>query len=276
MLKSRVITALVLGSFFMGSIIFLPTDYLAFVVGLVVLVGAWEWSALSGFSSQVSRIAYCVLLLVIMASTYSWIHRSGWFDALLYGVFIWWLVVLLWLHITPARQVLSNTFNVYLRALTGLVLLLPAWLSFLALHAIGDRGVLLLLCMLCIVWAADSGAFFAGRLFGNTRLASEISPGKSLEGVYGGLLATAVVAILMSVFLGYDFYQAALFVLLAIFIAIFSIIGDLFESVAKRAAGVKDSGQIFPGHGGVMDRIDSLTAAAPLFVLSLGWFSRLL
>jgi len=276
MLKTRVITALILVPLLVCAVLLLPAHILAYIFGAFIVVAAWEWSRLSGFTSIVSRLAYIALAVFIMFSSYGWTARPDLLRYILYAVFVWWLFAFLWISIASAQRLLANAFNVYLRGAVGLVLLVPSWLALLALHMQADKGPYLLLSLFVIIWVADSGAYFSGRYFGATKLAPDISPGKTIEGVYGALFAALLVAILIAVLLDYNLSQVISFASVALFCTTFSIIGDLFESVAKRSAGIKDSGNIFPGHGGVMDRIDSLTAAGPLFLLALGWFPGLL
>lgn len=275
MLKARVVTALVLIPLLLGSILWLETPVFAVLLGGFTLIGSWEWSRLSGFTSLVSRLAYVGITAIAMWSFYDWLHAPETLRYLLYLVFMVWIFIFVWLTISPVEKMLSNAFNVYLRAFVGLALLLPCWLAVLALHLDDGRGVSLLISLLVLIWVADSGAYFTGKFMGITRLAPQISPGKTLEGVYGGLAATAIVSYLLALLLGFEGIARFQFIAIAMMVAVFSIVGDLFESVAKRTVAVKDSGQLFPGHGGVMDRIDSLTAAAPIYVLALGWFPHL-
>jgi len=276
MLKDRVITAAILIPLLVAAILLLSTKSLAFIFGAFVLTGAWEWSRLSGFTSVISRIAYTGITLLLMISSYEWITQQQILQDLMSSVFIYWLFAFVWLVITPADKILSNAVNVYVRGLVGLVLLIPTWLSLLALHSSGVYGAYILLSLFILIGVADSGAYFSGRLMGLTKLAPVISPGKTLAGIYGGLVAGALAAFIMGQLLGYSAYSLLSYISVSLLCIVFSIVGDLFESVAKRSAGVKDSGSIFPGHGGVMDRIDSLTAAAPLYFLGLSWFPGLL
>lgn len=275
MLETRVITALVIIPLLVSAVLLLSVKSLAFIFGVVIIIGAWEWSRLSGFTSMISRLAYIALTIFIMLQSYNWIEQPKLLSYMLYAVFIWWLFAFLWLTITSPDKLLANVLNVYIRGLIGLILLVPAWLSLLALHTQGNNGPYLLLAFFILIWVADSGAYYSGKIFGCRKLAPVISPGKTIEGVYGALFAAFLASIIIALFLDYNFLQIIIFSSITLFCIIFSIIGDLFESVAKRNAGIKDSGTFFPGHGGVMDRIDSLTSAAPLFLLSLGWFPGL-
>lgn len=276
MLKARVITAAILIPLLAAAILLLSTKNLAFVFAVLIVIGAWEWSGLSGFTSLISRLAYVGITVFLMISSYSWISQYQTLQGLLFLVFIFWLFAFVWLTLTPAEKMLSNAINVYLRGLTGLILLLPAWLAMLSLHASGEQGPNLLVSLFVLIGVADSGAYFTGRLMGLTKLAPVISPGKTLEGVYGALVTGAIAAFVIGSLFDYSGILLLSYVSVALLCVVFSIVGDLFESVAKRSAGVKDSGHVFPGHGGVMDRMDSLTAAAPLYLLCLSWFPDLL
>ena len=276
MLKQRIITAAVIIPLLIIAVLFLSTQHLSYVFGLFLMIGAWEWSRLSGFTSYISRLAYVGITLFLMASLYDWINQPQMIQDLLFAVFIGWLFAFVWLVITPVEEILSNAFNVYFRGAIGLALLLPTWLSLLALHTSGPHGSYLLLSLFVLIAVADSGAYFIGQLMGVTRLAPAISPGKSIQGVYGALIAGLITALVMGYLFGFSGVGLVSYLSVALFCIVFSILGDLFESVAKRSAGVKDSGTFFPGHGGVMDRIDSLTAAAPLYFLGLSWFPGLL
>ncbi len=276
MLKVRIFTALVLIPLLLAAIIWLPTGYLAVFLGGIILMGGWEWSRLSGFIDATPRLIYVGLIAAAMWYGYDWIGRDHAVQYMLYFILIGWILAFIWLALAPVEKILSNTISLYFRGLIGIVMLIPSWLSLLWLHSLGDHGLHLLLSLFILIWMADSGAYFIGRLAGITRLAPTISPGKTLQGTYGGLVATVISALLLSYPLQFDDIHRLQFISLALLIGIFSTVGDLLESVVKRTSGLKDSGNLLPGHGGVMDRIDSLTAAAPVYVLALGWFPGLM
>jgi phosphatidate cytidylyltransferase len=156
-----------------------------------------------------------------------------------------------------------------------LIVLIPTWLAVVALHESGEQGPLLVMYLLSLIWVADSGAYFSGRAWGKRKLAPSVSPGKSWEGVGGGALLSLAYAVGAAQVLGLPGNQWPLFVVLSLVTVLFSVLGDLTESMFKRHAGIKDSGTLLPGHGGVLDRIDSVTAAAPVFVVGfwLGGFA---
>jgi phosphatidate cytidylyltransferase len=181
-------------------------------------------------------------------------------DALLFVALAWWTVALAWVMFAPRRV------SPWSAALAGVLALVPAWLALTRMRLDFVRGAEWVLFALVLVWVADIGAFFVGRRYGHTRLAPKVSPGKTWEGVVGGTVAGALVALIGSAW--FDI-PATRFVPLCIAAVAFSIVGDLTESLLKRFAGLKDSGTLFPGHGGVMDRIDSVTGAAPILFLGL-------
>jgi phosphatidate cytidylyltransferase len=171
----------------------------------------------------------------------------------------WWILALVWTFFFP------TPIPGFVRWLSGMLVLVPLFLALVILYNAAPE---LLLFALLIVWVADTGAYFAGKAMGRVKLAPAISPGKTWEGVIGGLLAVVVLTVLRSTWADTDL---AVFIPFCLAVAAISIVGDLTVSMFKRTAGLKDSGSLFPGHGGVLDRIDSVAAAAPLFALGLGW-----
>lgn len=257
MLRQRVITALVLAPFVCLVILGVPHSITAAVLSLLAVAGAWEWSAFPGFTQYSARLAYVAFIAVcVLAMWYLGVdHVQAGF--LLYAALAWWVLALLWIALAPGKV------NRATAAIAGLLVLVPAWLALVRLHAQGPQ---LLLFLLLLVVAADIGAYFAGRAFGKHKLAPKVSPGKTWEGVCGGLAAAALMAV---VGVGWFNMNTVPFMALCIVVAVASVIGDLTESLFKRHAGLKDSGSLLPGHGGVLDRVDSVTAAAPVFVIGL-------
>lgn len=257
MLRQRVITALILGAGVLLGIFLLPPMAFTAVVAALILAGAWEWSAFPRLPGMSARIVY--LLLIAAGLVYVWWigTESTRFDNVMTGALIWWLLALLWIVAFP------TIINPGSAAFAGVMVLVPAWLALVRLHAMSPQ---LLLFVLLLVVAADVGAYFAGRRFGNHKLAPRVSPGKTWEGVGGGLAGALILAGAGSAWFGFDTLS---FVALCAAVFAASIVGDLTESMFKRHAGLKDSGTLLPGHGGLMDRIDSVTAAAPVFLLGL-------
>ncbi len=241
------------------------------VLAVAIVIACWEWSDLAGFNRVPSRLLYCVAavagmaLLFFAADLRGPIPDAAWVIAVLGVAAVWWLVALWCVTTFPASAKWWGSVGV--RALIGWLVLLPAWFACIYLRGLA-HGEWLILSMLVLVAAADIGAYFSGTYFGRNKLAPAVSPAKSWEGVCGGLLSSVLVTVLVWWF---GWRQLSLRVLLAIAVAtvLASILGDLVESMVKRNRGVKDSGKLLPGHGGVLDRFDSISAAAPVFALGL-------
>jgi len=265
MLKQRIITALILISVLVWALFTWPQPAFALFLGVFILAGAWEWTALCGLQKLPVRLLY--LALVAMAGGFLIVTPSLTLPLMVIAV-LWWLWIFIELVAYPdVRQ--GFLASLPGKLLSGFVLLLPAWIAPLTLRAQSPQGEWLALFLLLSVWAADTGAYFAGHRWGKTKLAPHISPGKTWEGVAGGLVTVLVLALTAGVYAAhYTGSVLMAWVALALVTAFVSVLGDLFESRVKRAAGVKDSGVLFPGHGGVLDRIDAFTAAAPLFTLA--------
>ena len=270
MLKTRVITALVLLVAFLAALFLLPPPAWAAFAGLLLMPAAWEWAKLVGFRSK-GCIAYVLAVVAICAVLNEFAGpdvRSNGLESVVYlGASLFWIAVVpLWLR----RSWLPRTRG--LGALTGLLVLVPTWLALVGLHKIEPS---LLLLLMSVAWISDSAAYFAGRRFGQRKLAPSISPGKTWEGVAGAALAVSLYAALWSISWHAYFPQAfqsarfgAFWMLLFLWLlTAVGIYGDLFESAMKRQAGVKDSGALLPGHGGVLDRIDALTSVLPVAAL---------
>ncbi len=267
-LTQRVITAAILAPLAVGAILVLPTPYFAALLAVVMLAGAWEWAGLAGWTTVQGRLSYVAVFALVLIGG-EWLARSATGRGLVLGVGLgWWLVALGLVLYYQARSGLGPGPK-WLRGLVGWLVLVPTWVSLVSLHGETSNGGYLVLTLLILIWSADIAAFFAGRRWGRRRLASHVSPGKSWEGVGGGLLAVLAMAVISGVLLGFTEAELWLFLVLCLATALISILGDLTESVFKRQIGLKDSGRLLPGHGGVLDRIDSLTAAAPLFAVGM-------
>ena len=269
MLKIRILTAAILVPLMIVTLWFLPPLGVGIVLGAFVLAAAWEWGVLSGLQSGVARAVYLVAVALFAA----YLLRASVVAVVALGFVFWtWVLAELVIYKDLRRGVLATRAG---RLASGLCVLVPAWLAAYHLHAIDPRRPSMLLFLFVLVWVADSAAYFAGKAFGKTKLAPTVSPGKSVEGVLGGVAAVAVLAAVAGMFV-WQFEGSMLVVWLAIAVAtaLYSVLGDLLESKAKRLAGVKDSGRLLPGHGGVLDRIDAFTAAAPVFVFGLWVFGR--
>lgn len=262
MLKVRILTVLLLLPLFLAALFHLPPMGWSLLMLGMVLIGAREWSKIAAFSSFQGWV-YVLLTLFIGLLLLPESSRSA--NLALYGMafFFWTLLVPLWLR----NQWRARQWPIM--ALIGWVVLIPTWLALVELRTLGPE---LLLGLLAVVWVADTAAYFAGRKFGRRKLAPSISPGKTWEGVAGAFLGVTLYGLAWNMWDG----SAVLFssglwwgVLLLWLLTLFSILGDLFESWMKRVAGLKDSGRLLPGHGGVLDRIDALTAALPLAAFGL-------
>jgi phosphatidate cytidylyltransferase len=254
LLITRIVTGAFFGVAVTASVLFLPTAALATVFGALWIAGAWEWAGFARLSKG-ARAAYGALFGVAMLVV--WLQIDGRLAiVVLAAALLWWLVAL------GAVLTFPRSFGLALVAVIGFVVLLPSWLFIAKVHAAAAHGRGLVMTLFAIVWAADVGAYAVGRWLGRTRLAPAVSPGKTWEGMVGGLLLASLAAGSGAWWLG---FPVSTFVALGAVTASISVLGDLTQSMFKRNVGLKDSGKLLPGHGGVLDRIDSLTAAAPLY-----------
>lgn len=258
-LRKRIITAVILAVLFLSVLLWLPPVATIMVVTALVLAGAWEWSAFLRPSGITGRVVYVVVVAVLLYAAWIAGIDAGTRHLIMMIAVGWWLIALGWIIFAP------HSVNPFSAGVAGLLALVPAWLALVRLRDL-PQGAEWVLFTLLLVWSADIGAYFAGHRFGRIRLAPQVSPGKTWEGVIGGVALSAAVAIAGSVWFSLPLYA---FVPLCLAAVAFSIVGDLTESLLKRFAGVKDSGTLFPGHGGVMDRIDSVTGAAPVLFFGL-------
>lgn len=275
MTRTRLLAALVMTPLAILAILLLPTQWLAVLAAVVFLGGLWEWLRLAEVEDTLARTVLLALNLLLMVAIV-WASRTASGGSLvlfqlasIIGV-AWWLLAALWLraynfgsdHDSGARvaKLAAGTFAV-----------VPAWCALVLLHAQRPNGHIWLFVALAIVWAADTGAYFAGRKLGRHKLSPRISPNKTVEGLVGGALAGVAVGIAGGVLAGAPLAKLPAVALVALVVVVFSVVGDLFESLLKRHAGVKDSGNLIPGHGGLLDRMDSVLAALPVFVMGKEW-----
>ena len=268
-LRQRVLTAVVLGLGALAAIFWLPTPAFATVTAGVVLAGGWEWSRLAGWTDAAHRWVFLLVLAAVLGAAALLVHRGG-LALVLFAGALWWLAAL-GLVLRYERSGTGLPASAGLRALAGLLTLVPAWVALVALHGQGAGGPAWVFFLAALVWLADIGAYFAGRRWGRRRLAVRVSPAKSWEGVVGGTLAALAWTLTAALVAGLPPARWPALLLVAAGTVAASVLGDLTESLFKREAGVKDSGDLLPGHGGVLDRIDSLTAAAPVFLLLGQW-----
>lgn len=263
MLKQRIITALILLPIALCGFFLLDGANFALFIGLVVTLGAWEWARLAGLIAQGLRFAYAVVVAGLLMLLHLMPELAPW----VLGVSVLWWALATWLVLTYPRT--SELWaSVACRLLIGLLVLLPAWQG-LVLIKHWPLGNWLIMAVMVLVWGADIGAYFSGRAFGKRKLAPQVSPGKSWEGVYGGLALSLVITAVVGVTREWSAGELILGLFGAAVVVLVSVVGDLTESMFKRRSGIKDSSNLLPGHGGVLDRIDSLTAAIPLFAVLL-------
>jgi len=261
MLKQRIITALILAPIAIAGVFLLPPFEFSLFIGAIVGLGAWEWAKLSGYQGP-PRFVYAGGVLVLLI--------GAWFlppAAVLVAGSLWWMISLILVLRYPAAA--QSWSPGWVGALIGVFVLVPAWTGLLVLKSLPDNTWLILL-LFFLVWGTDIGAYFSGRAFGVSKLAPRVSPGKSWAGFYGGLACALAISVAMSLWMGKPDLMSArgvTFVLGCLVVVMVSVLGDLVVSMFKRQRGIKDTSNLLPGHGGVLDRIDSLLSAGPVFAL---------
>ena len=278
MLRQRVTTALIMAGLFVAGITFLPLNGLAAVFALLVLAGGWEWSRLAGWDSVAARVVFVIVLAALLLALYFHCQLGEApprerVQPVLGLACLWWSFALLWVKSYPGSAVIWR--NRPMRSMIGLLILAPAWMAAVYLLSF-PRGGLLVVIMVAVVAAADIGAYFAGKSLGKHKMAPDVSPAKTWEGFWGGVLAVVLVGLLLWYLRPAHSAHISLLSVLAVVLttSLASVVGDLSVSMVKRESGAKDSGSMLPGHGGVLDRLDSLCGAAPVFALGLllaGW-----
>ncbi len=266
MLKQRVITAVILAPLGIAAVFLLPTFYFKWLLIGVVAIAGFEWAAFLGFKQVYARLAYSSALVTILSLVW-WQLPLDIDRQTIWLSFLWWTIALVWLKFSNVSQ---SIYILPAKALAGCFVILPACIALVLMQNL-HHGAYYILFLLLIIWGADIGAYFSGKRWGRRKLAPSISPGKTWEGVFGGVAAALLIAGVGACFFAFDQGTLLLFAGIVVFIALISVLGDLFESLMKRQAGLKDSGQLLPGHGGILDRFDSLFAAAPFFVMGLEW-----
>jgi phosphatidate cytidylyltransferase len=263
MLRTRILTGCTLGALLLLGIFLLPPCWAVLAWAAVFSIGAWEWAGFGSLRGLFPRALYAFMAALALLAAWRWTQDAGHLIFLLSVACAWWLIAGLWLSLAPARHRPALTL------VCGFAVLAPAFVALARLQISAGgfaRGPLIVLWLVLMVCAADIGAYFAGRAFGRRKLAPRVSPGKTWEGAVGGLAMVALVAAGGALYFS---LRPLAIVAFGCGVGIFSIIGDLTESMFKRAAALKDSGTLLPGHGGLLDRIDSVTAAAPLYALGL-------
>ncbi len=263
MLKQRIITALILLPIALCGFFLLEGTGFALFIGLVVTLGAWEWARLAGFTAQSARVGYAAIVALMLFFMHLLPGLAPW---VLGAAVLWWAVATYLVLTYPGSA--AHWSSAACKLVIGLLILLPAWQGLVQIKQ-APLGNWLIMAVMVLVWGADIGAYFSGRKFGKRKLAPHVSPGKSWEGVYGGLALSLVLTAIVGVVRDWSLGQILIGLLGAAIIVFISVVGDLTESMFKRQSGVKDSSNLLPGHGGVLDRIDSLTAAIPIFAVLL-------
>ena len=278
MLKYRLISAFILIPVVIAALFLLPPVGFAITTLVVCMLSAWEWGQLAGFKARSQRVwlaVLCGLLLVLMLFAlpeYRHTVHIPLIEFSLWASLVWWGVALLLVLFYPASAAFWRNSRM-LRLIFGLLTIVPFFWGMIALRSwhydINHyTGSLWLLYVMILVWGADSGAYLFGKMFGKHKLAPKVSPGKTWQGFIGGLFTSAVISWMFGMWANLEVAPAILLVC-SVIAALASVLGDLTESMFKREAGIKDSGHMIPGHGGILDRIDSLTAAVPVFACLL-------
>jgi len=278
-LKQRIITAVILLLGLILATTLLSSFNFAILIALIVLLASWEWGGFIGLTDIKSRLGYSATLAVMLIGLFFMLRVTPAAESidslrasLILGLgLLFWLMVSLMLKDYPHNAELWNDKSKI--AIMGLLTLLPTWVGIVQLKYLFEQGYLVF-ALVIMVAAVDIGAYFAGTLFGHTKLAPRLSPNKSWEGVWGGLSLSLLLGLLLiwalhTYLLKLDPLQIGLLILLSLAVIFFDVIGDLVESMLKRNRNIKDSGALLPGHGGILDRVDGLVAVIPSFVLTL-------
>jgi phosphatidate cytidylyltransferase len=264
-IKQRLVTALVLGILVLAGVFWLPVESFSALTALVVLLGASEWARFASLDGKSRWVFVAVVAVLMLALHLIGLNRVMPVLLSLTGVFWLWACLLILGY--PASRGYRMRVN---RVLIGLAVLVPTWVALSGLKGL-YQGEQALLMLLLLVWGADTGAYCAGKLFGRHKMIPRVSPGKTLEGLAGGVVTCLFIGIGFGLWLELPAPSLVYLTGLALLTCLAAVFGDLFESLFKRERGLKDSGTLLPGHGGILDRIDSLTAAAPVFMLGLYW-----
>lgn len=274
MLKQRIITGLILAPLVLCGVFLLQPVHFSWFFAFILAVAAWEWANLSSLITGVVRVTYALLVAALIFTVMPFISVTW---VLTISVMWWLIATLLVLTYPESSKYWSNS---WVSALLGFVVILPMWKALVFIREANFtpiesfNSLYLILYILLLVWAADVGAYFSGKAWGNSKLAPKVSPGKSWAGAWGGVTATLILGSVASYLMELSLLMSLQFLVITAITAMVSIIGDLTESMFKRTRGIKDSSSLLPGHGGVLDRIDSLLAAIPVFVfllMSMGW-----
>ena len=276
MTRTRLLAALFMTPLAIAAVLLLGTPWLVALTAVIFLAGLWEWFRLAEIDDTLHRSVLLVANLAMMVAIV-WASRTPTgFSFVLFQIatvvgVVWWLLAMLWLkHFEFASD--HDTHARMFKLAAGTLAVIPAWAALALIHGSDPDGHRWLLIALLICWAADTGAYFAGRKFGKHKLSPRISPNKTVEGFIGGMVASILIALIGAPIAGASVAQLPAVALVVVVTVGFSVVGDLYESLLKRHVGAKDSGDLIPGHGGILDRIDSVLAALPVFALGKGLF----
>lgn len=262
MLKQRVLTALLLIPLVILIVLKLPSAYFCLLTAAITLYGAWEWTYIIGMKSFATCFIYLILMsLFLVASRFLYI------PSVLYVTCVLWLIAAVLVSTYPQTSHWWGK-GLFIRSVLGFFVLVPCWIALNYIRNF-NNGPYLMLFLFVLIWGADSGAYFVGKKWGKTKLAPAVSPGKSWEGFLGAVVTTCFIVLAALWLFSVPAPMRLPIIMLSLITLLFSVLGDLFESMLKRQQGIKDSGQLLPGHGGLLDRIDSLTAAAPVFAFGI-------
>lgn len=266
MLKQRIITAAILLPIVIAAILLLRNSYFILLSAIpLVIIGGWEWGNLLLIENIRKRVAFIGALVI--AAILAYFGNAYIFPVIIVAALLWWAITF-GLLATYERETTFYMQRRWVFYVAAFIVLISAWWFLGKLHSFDPHWVLYLILLVAI---ADTGAYFSGKKFGKRKLAPELSPGKTLEGVMGALVACTIWSILGAAYFDVPSTYWLYFILLSLVTVVVSIAGDLFISMMKREAGIKDSGTILPGHGGILDRTDSLLAALPVFTTGLVW-----
>jgi phosphatidate cytidylyltransferase len=269
------------------SIFYLPLQQFSFAILGLIALGAWEWGPLMGFDGKMRRVAFTLSNVLVISLLWTWLPPEELWQnealnsnalMILWVAVVWWMLSAFLTFFYPKYSGFWSNHRT-VRGLFGFFTLIPTWLAFVILRSSeygidSYHGAQLLMFLFLLVWGADIGAYFVGKAIGKHKLLPNVSPGKTLEGYFGGTLFACLLVVVGGYLLAWDVQQYKITIFVSMLITAISVLGDLNESMFKRQAGVKDSGSILPGHGGILDRIDSLTATTPVFALCyvlIGW-----
>ncbi|MFK5894446.1 MAG: phosphatidate cytidylyltransferase [Pseudomonadota bacterium] len=277
MLLSRILTALILLPLAIAGILYLPTNYFAVVVAVIFILAAYEWTKISLIGPTYDLLFMSLIVFFMWFLWVSGLNEAERFLSIIFISVIFWTSSIFFIVLFPRYRSLWSSI-LLLKFLVGFMVLIPSWYALILLKNMQEtqffntqiNGSELVLIMMIMIWTADTGAYFSGKKWGKSKLIPNVSPGKTKQGAYGAIISTCIAAVIFSfTFLTQNILSSFYIVLFTVLIVIISIVGDLFESMYKRNSGIKDSGKILPGHGGVLDRIDSLTSVAPIFYVLL-------